>query len=151
MSEAAPRRRWVLPALLGAVGLVVVIALVAVFTRGAAQDYAADTPEGVVQRYSQAVIDGDIDTALTYVVPEIADTCEENWYGEEDFRIALLGTTERESSTTVDVLITSVSGSGLLGPGESEQEGAFRLVDESGEWLIERAPWPLSVCYGLDS
>ena len=52
------------------------IALIAVFARGgAAPRDAADTPEGVVQRYSQAVIDGDAQTALTYVVPEVADAC----------------------------------------------------------------------------
>ena len=59
MSEDARRPRWALVALLAGVGLVVVIALVAVFARGGPTQYDADTPEGVVQRYSQAVVDGD--------------------------------------------------------------------------------------------
>lgn len=146
MSEDAPRRRWALPALLSGIGLVVVIAVVVIVARGGPQEYPADTPEGVVQRYSQALIDGDFEGALEYVVPEIADDCERDWFAAEDYRVALVRTTERDSGTTVDVLITAVYGSGLLGPGESESEGSFLLVQEDGEWLIERAPWQLSLC-----
>lgn len=146
MSEEAPRRRWALPALLIGIALVVVIAVVIIVARGGPREYAADTPEGVVQRYSQAVIDRDFETALTYVVPEIADDCEKDWFAAEDYRVALVRSTERASGTTVDVLITAVYGSGLLGPGESESEGSFLLVEEGGDWLIERAPWQLSLC-----
>jgi hypothetical protein len=149
MSNDAPRRRWALPALLIGIGLVVVTAIVVIVVRGGPQEYPADTPEGVVQRYSQAVIDRDVDAALAYVVPEVADDCEREWFGGDDHRVALVRTTERASGATVDVLITTVYDSGLLGPGESESEASFLLVERDGEWLIERAPWQLSLCREL--
>ncbi len=75
MSDIDRRSRLTLAALIGGVVLVVVIALIAVFARGGAAPLDPATPEGVVQRYSQAVVDGDTQTALTYVVPEVADAC----------------------------------------------------------------------------
>jgi hypothetical protein len=57
MTEDARRSRWPIVALLAGIAAVVLIALVAVLARGPAQ-YDPGTPEGVVQRYSQAVIDG---------------------------------------------------------------------------------------------
>ena len=61
MSDDDRRSRSTLIALIAGVVLVVVlIALIAVFARGGPTQFDADTPEGVVQRYSQAVVDGDI-------------------------------------------------------------------------------------------
>ncbi|GAA1995243.1 hypothetical protein [Microbacterium pumilum] len=149
MSDDARRPRWALVFLLAAVGVVVVIALVAVFTRGAPTQYAADTPEGVVQRYSQAVVDDDTAAALEYVVPEIADSCEESGIGTDDYRVTLLKTTERDDTARVGVLVTTVYGSGPLGSSEYESEESFDLVKSGDSWLIDRAPWQLAVCYEL--
>lgn len=133
-------------ALLAAVGLVVVIALVVVFTRGGPAEFAEDTPEGVVQRYSQAVVDGDTQKALGYLVPELADDCERIPLGSEDRRVTLLETDERPDGTRVHVMIATVYGSGPLGSSEYETEGVFDLVSADGGWLIETAPWELAVC-----
>ena len=148
MSEDARRPRWALVALLAGVGLVVVIALIAVFARGGPAQFPADTPEGVVQRYSQAVMEGDTDTALTYLVPEVAESCTRVRAGSDDFRLTLLETTEREQTARVDVLIATVYGSGPLGPDEYEYEEAFDLVKDGDAWLIDVAPWELTICEG---
>jgi hypothetical protein len=146
MSDTDRRARITLLALIGSVVLVVVIALIAVFARGGAAPLDPTTPEGVVQRYSQAVVDGDAQTALTYVVPEVADACVRRSVSEEDTRITVLETTERDDTAHVRVLIVTVFGTGPLGADEYEAESAFDLVEVDGDWLVEVAPWRLAVC-----
>ena len=146
MSEPARRSRITLLALAAAVILVVVVALIAVFARGGAAPLDPATPEGVVQRYSQAVVDGDVETALTYLVPEVAESCERIPGTGDDLRITLAETTERDSSARVEVLVVTVYGSGPLGADEYESEEVFDLVRVDGDWLIETAPWQLAVC-----
>ena len=146
MTDTARRSRMLLLALAAAVVLVVVIALIAVFARGGAAQLDPDTPEGVVQRYSQAVVDGDIEAALTYLAPEIAESCERVSRNGDDLRITLVETTERESTARVEVLVATVYGSGPLGAEEYESEEVFDLVRVGGDWLIRTAPWQLAVC-----
>jgi hypothetical protein len=136
-------------ALIAAVGLVVVIALVAVLVRGGnPAAFAENTPEGVVQRYSQAVIDGDQQRALTYVVPEVASSCEHTGTSE-DVRVTLLKTQEHDKDATVDVQVTTLTHGGLFGTEEYSNEDSFRLVKSGDSWLIESAPWQVAVCSGL--
>ncbi|MDT0180333.1 hypothetical protein Q9S36_08950 [Microbacterium sp. ARD31] len=147
MSEDARRSRLVMIALLATVALVVVVALIVVFTRGGAAQFDEDTPEGVVQRYSQAVVEGDTRTALEYLPPDVAEYCERVTPGTEDRRVTLLQTTERDDSARVEVLIATVYGTGPLGSDEYETEGVFELVAADGGWLIETAPWELAICF----
>jgi hypothetical protein len=136
-------------ALTAAVGLVVAIALVAVLVRGGNPvAFAENTPEGVVQRYSQAVIDGDEQTALTYVVPEVASACEHTGTSE-DVRVTLLKTQEQDTGATVEVRMTSLSSGGPFGTSEYSSDDSFRLVKSGDTWLIQSAPWQLAVCFGL--
>lgn len=146
MSDAARRSRITLIALAAGVALVVVVALIAVFTRGGAAPLDAATPEGVVQRYSQAVVAGDPETAIDYLAPEVADACERTTTGDSDMRVTLLETTERDDTAHVRVLVVTVYGTGPLGADEYESEEAFDLVDVGGKWLIETTPWQLTVC-----
>lgn len=146
MSDTARASRLTLIALAAAVTLVVVVALIAVFARGGPAPLDADTPEGVVQRYAQAVVDGDLETAEGYLVPELVESCERVSRGADDLRITLEETTERDDRARVEVLVVTVYGSGPLGPDEYESEEAFDLVRVDGEWRIETAPWDLTVC-----
>ncbi len=132
--------------LIAVVAVVVIVALIAVFARSAPAQYDEGTPEGVVQRYSQAVVDGDVDTAIDYLVPEIADDCEQTSAGTEDRRVTLLETTVRDDSARVEVLIATVYGSGPLGTSEYENEGVFELERTGGDWLISATPWEFVVC-----
>lgn len=146
MSDAARRSRILLIALVSGVLLVVVIALIAVFARGGTTPLDESTPEGVVQRYAQAVVDGDVQTARSYLVPELADDCDRVSPSSDDVRVTLLETTENDDSARVRVLIVTVYGTGPLGPDEYESEEVFDLVDVDGSWLIETTPWQLAVC-----
>lgn len=139
--------RILLISLIGAVALVVVIALVAVFVQRDPAQLDATTPEGVVQRYVQAVIAGDTDTAVSYLAPDVAAECELVPLDTQDRRVTLTApTTQRADSATVEVLIVTVYGSGPLGSDEYESEGAFDLVRTDDAWAIRTAPWEFAVC-----
>ncbi|MCR2811365.1 MULTISPECIES: hypothetical protein [unclassified Microbacterium] len=140
------RSRAALIALISGVVLVVVVALIAVFARGGPALLDPATPEGVVQRYSQAVVDGDVSEALSYLAPDVADSCERIPLGTEDRRLTLLESSEREDTARVRVLVVTVYGSGPLGAGEYESEEVFELVRLDGDWAIDMAPWQLAVC-----
>lgn len=146
MSDDARRSRGALIALLSTIGIVVVIALIAVFARGGPTQFDEDTPAGVVQRYSQAVIDGDIPAALGYLAPDVAESCDRVPAGTDDYRITLLDTVERDDTARVDVIIATVYGSGPLGSSEYESDEVFDLVKVGDAWLIEFAPWQLAIC-----
>lgn len=142
----ARRSRILIISLVAGVVLVVVIALIAVFVRNAPAQYDESTPEGVVQRYSQAVVDGDVTTAKRYLVPDIAASCEEISSGTEDRRVTLLETTEHDDNARVEVLVATVYGSGPLGTSEYENESAFLLLKVGDDWRIRTVPWELVVC-----
>jgi hypothetical protein len=147
MDEPAAKPDRTLIVILAVVGALIVVALIVVFTRGEPQLLDDSTPEGVVQRYSAAVIDGDEAAAVEYLVPELGDPCDRIEVGPvDDIRVTLLETTEREASADVEVLIVTTYEGGLLGASEYEEEGVFDLVRDDGDWLIESTPWPLTVC-----
>jgi hypothetical protein len=80
-------------------------------------------------------------------VPEIADDCERFETGPVDrMRVTLVGTTERDDTADVDVLITVSYEGGLFGSSDYEEQGSFDLVAADGGWLIETAPWQLTIC-----
>ncbi|UUL77139.1 hypothetical protein NG819_06030 [Pseudarthrobacter sp. Fe7] len=137
----------ILLALVGIVVVLVVVALAVVFTRGepAALDQAS--PAGVVQRYSKAVIDGDIPTAESFLTPGARSRCYGSSFGEpRPARVVLVSTTERTDSATVKVSIVQSSQGGPFGPSEYEMEDAFSLLKVNGKWLVDQAPYPLTAC-----
>ncbi|MBM7502642.1 hypothetical protein ACFPER_04120 [Agromyces aurantiacus] len=147
-AESAPRPDRTLLVILGIIVALVIVALVVVFSRGEPELLDESTPEGVVQRYSAAVIDGDEQAAKEYLVAEVADDCVriEPATGA-DLRVTLVDTEEREDSADVRVLLTiSYGGGGPFGSDEYQEDGVFDLVRDGGEWRIETAPWPLTIC-----
>ncbi len=150
MSDAESRRSRRLLAVLGAaVGAVVLAAILAVFLRGEPAELDAATPEGVVQRYTQAVLAGDADTALSYVVDDVADDCDPVTV-TEDRRVTLVDASENGETARVEVRVATVYGQGPFGPSEYETDGVFVLEGADGAWLIRSAPWELSACEGMD-
>jgi hypothetical protein len=128
------------------IGLVVV-ALIVVFSRGEPQSLDESTPEGVVQRYATAVIDGDESAAKGYLEPELADDCIPLETAPTDrMRVTLVTTTERNDTADVEVLIAWSYDEGPLGGSGIEEAGTFDLVKTGDGWRIENAPWPLTIC-----
>ena len=61
-------------------------------------------------------------------------------------RVTLVSTTERADSADVRVAITVSNGAGPFGSQEYETEDVFDLVKVGGRWLVETAPWQLTIC-----
>ena len=147
MDATPPRPDRTLIVMLGVIAALVVVALIVVFTRGEPELLDESTPEGVVQRYSAAVIEGDEAAATQYLVPELGSPCDRIDRGPVDgIRVTLVSTTERDDSADVKVLIVTSYEGGLFGSSEYEESGVFDLVAADGRWLIESTPWPLTIC-----
>lgn len=132
---------------IAAVAALVVIALIVVFTRGGAAPLDESTPAGVVQRYTEAVIAGDEESARGYLAADVRDGCERLDPGPlDDVRVALEATTERGDTADVDVSVVTTSSGGLFGPSEYRSEESFGLVREAEGWVIDSAPWQFAVC-----
>lgn len=137
----------VLVAIVAAVAALVVLSLVLVFTRGEPAPLDASTPEGVVQRYAAAVIDGDEATAATYLTDAARKTCQHTDYPvTEDLRVALVSTTVREDTADVRVSLVASADGGPFGPSEYSYDDVFDLAKVDGRWLIDTAPWQLAIC-----
>lgn len=145
--SASPDRT--LLAVLIAVGLLVVIAIVVVLVRGAApQIFDESTPEGVVQRYAQAVIDHDAEAAATYVSDGSKD-CE--YYGPTgaDYggvRLTLQSTDVNGDRATVHVSVATNYGGGPFSGSEYVHDDQFLLIQSGGHWLIEQSPYEFVSC-----
>jgi hypothetical protein len=136
-------------AILAAIAVLVVVALAVVFTRGEPAPVDESTPAGVVQRYSEAVVAGDEAAAAAYLTDAAKDRCNtvERIPGD-NLRVTLVSTTERPATADVKVLITVSEGGGPFGSAEYQIEDVFDLVKTGDKWLIENAPWQLTVCPG---
>lgn len=143
---SAPHRDRTPLVILAVLAVLVLVALIVVFTRDRPAPLDAATPGGVVQRYATAVLDGDEDLAAGYLTASARTGCDGPSSFTEDIRLTLLGTTLREASADVRVAIVTSSEGGLFGPDEYRTDDVFGLVRVDGDWLIDRAPWQLSVC-----
>ncbi|MEW1806321.1 hypothetical protein [Arthrobacter sp. SLBN-53] len=145
--RTARRPDRILLALVGVVVVLVVVALAVVFTRGGPAPLDESSPAGVVQRYSKAVIDGDLTAAGSYLTEGARSRCSGNYPGEpRPARVVLVSTTERTDSATVRVSIVHSSQGGPFGPSEYETEDAFSLLKVNGKWMIDQPPYPLVAC-----
>lgn len=146
--NASSRPDRTLLVILSVIGVLVIVALAVVFSRGEPELLDESTPAGVVQRYSSAVIEGDESAALEYLTDEAQRDCEKFENASTDnVRVTLVSTTEREDSADVKVsIVTSYEGGGPFDSSEYETEEVFDLVKADGGWLIDRTPWPLTVC-----
>lgn len=140
---SAPVRRNLL-LLFVAIAVLVIVALAIVFTRGEPEVLDESTPEGVVQRYAAAVLDGDDEEALNWLSDDAREECGTTQSVTSDLRVALISTDVRENSADVRVQI-SQNGSGPFGSEYSYEEDV-KLTREGGDWRIEVAPWELTIC-----
>ena len=147
MDQSAKPDRTLLVILSIIAGLVV-IALAVVFLRGTPGVLDRATPEGIVQAYSTAVIDGDRTAAKEFLAKELRDNCETVEPGlTSGVRVTLVSSTVHSDSATVRVSIVTNYGNGPFGTSESESDSTFELVEEGGAWAITTAPWELTLCY----
>lgn len=149
MNAAARKPDRILIAIVSAIALLVIVALAVVFTRGEPKVLDEATPAGVVQRYSTAVIDGDMTTADSYLTEAARQRCSRYFGTPQATRVVLISTSERADSATVKVsIVNSSPEGGPYGPSEYEMEDAFSLMKVNGKWMVDRVPEPLASCAG---
>ncbi|HLR58713.1 MAG TPA: hypothetical protein VK098_11090 [Beutenbergiaceae bacterium] len=103
------------------------------------------TPQGVVERYVAALVDGEPSTAVDLLDPRLGCDVEDVRAAYYPGRTAVV---YRHSSleggtTRVTVRITRV-GEGVLD--DVSHEETFELSRLDGEWHITGEPWPVYVC-----
>ena len=108
--------------------------------------YSASSPEGVVQMYLTAIIEGKNDQAASYFASD--STCDasdiDRAYVSETLRVNLVSTSVDGESAYVKI-DANTGASGPFDDGYTESH-TYRLSKESGRWLIEGIPWPLWDC-----
>ncbi len=132
--------------------VVAIIAVIAAIAGGIAASrstpqYDRAQPEGVVQAYLEAMIDGDHGQAKQ----SLADTspCEiedlEQSYLSDGVRVILRDAQVDGRSATVRVSIADSAGSAFPGS-EQFYERTFRLARDGEAWRIQGSPWPTYEC-----
>ena len=142
--QAAPR---VLAVVVGAVALLAVVAGVLGGVRDV-REYDRSTPQGAVQVYVTAVIDGDHRTAAGLLDED--GSCDlrdldDSWVPEET-RVVLRETQVDGDRADVRVGIARSSSGRLFGASEQFERHTFRLEGGPGRWRITGQPWPLYSC-----
>jgi len=136
----------VLAVFVGAVVLLAALAGVVVANR-ATPALDPNTPEGVVQEYLQAVIDGNYPAAAAVLSP--SSGCDASGvagaYAPESAQIVLDHTAVEGDHAVVTVEVTEGSGDELFGSSWSHME-RITLQHEGGVWKITGSPWLLSAC-----
>ena len=109
-------------------------------------EFSVGTPEGVVQLYLTAIIEGKNDQAASYFAS--SSNCDasdlDRAYVSETLRVNLVSTSIEGDSAYVKI-DANTGASGPFEDGYTESH-TYRLTQESGKWLIEGIPWPLWDC-----
>ena len=128
-----------------AVGALVVVAVVSTFFKGPELD--PGTPEGVVQRYLQAVVAGRAREARSYLSDRLQHECD-SWFPDylsrEAYRIEWIETEVEGSEAEVEVLVIDQS-SGIF-DSYYDFHTAFTLRSSGDGWRITDQEWPWYEC-----
>jgi hypothetical protein len=150
--------KWLMGAGAVVAALVIVSVLVTVLgNTGDATTFPEDTPEGVIQRYLQAVQDRKSPTAFDYLGAELQEACtlqelrdQTRWSAENDNRVILEGTEVLANQTIVTVRVTQLRVNPPSIPSESSFSPEYILEQQEGNWRFTAPPWPLEWCQGLN-
>ncbi|GAA4360210.1 hypothetical protein [Paeniglutamicibacter cryotolerans] len=140
--------------LMGVVGTLVGLSIVVVLSRGTTPPPDPATPEGTVQRYTQALLAGD-DAGAAALLDQTSTARQDCQYADTerraaDLRITLGSTLIDGPRSTVSVTLAQGSASGPFGTGEYTSSDAFELQGAYGSWSIVSTPWPLLACSGAE-
>lgn len=110
------------------------------------KQFATTTPEGVVQTYLEAVIEGKHDQAASlFVAGSECDAADiDRAYISESLRVNLVSSEIEGDSAYVKIDANMNSGA-LFDDGYTESH-TYRLKRENGNWRLEGIPWPVWDC-----
>ncbi|MDF1522055.1 MAG: hypothetical protein P1P87_04460 [Trueperaceae bacterium] len=153
-------RRWlVVTAVL--IAVLIALAALAMALRPSEVAFDPDTPEGTVQRYVVAVIDGDLALARSTFAADLAARCpassfaarvrEGLWWGEavdrDEWHVLLLETaTLSDGQVRLRVRVERLAAAPPFDVGTRTSEHAFVLAFEDGAWRLTSFDWP-SPCF----
>ena len=128
------------------VAVIGVVAAVVTATRDV-PTYDRGTPQGVVQAYVTAVVDGDHDAAAAFLAPESSCTVDDldRAFVPDGVRIVLRDTRVDGGTAQVEVDVAMPAG-GPLDSAEFTEQHTFRLRQSDGDWRITGRPWPMFDC-----
>ena len=141
-------------------GVLVAVAIVMAVVTGARRTttYQESTPEGVVQRYIQAIIDEDRDKAYSYLAAELQKKCaisdwrDQSRYGYklDESQVTLKKTrslADDKAAVTTSITRVEAPNPFNLQPREPSFDQEFRLQKEAdGTWRFYETPWPVYGC-----
>lgn len=127
--------------------VVVLLAAVAAFLAANRQppDLDPSTPEGTVQLFMRAVLEGDDDEAVRYLDPSLG--CKAplpDLYRPQGATITLVDSVTRDGTAEVTIDVTEQAGVGLFGSWSHRE--TLRLRAEADRWLVQRDSWPIYSC-----
>ncbi len=139
------RPNLVLAVVVGVVAVLVVVAAVAAATRTPPLADPA-TPEGTVQLFVTAVLDGDDRAAVAILDPTLGCSVPLPQRGLSGTRVtfAVAGTRVFGDRASVDIDVTEYRSGGPFD--SSSHRESYQLVAHDGGWLITGEPWPVYVC-----
>ena len=131
----------------GAVLALVVGAVTVALALGSAdpETFPPDSPPGVLRQYIDAALDGDRERALALLSERARREIERNpgadpinsyCFEQDDRRVRVAGTTERDDTATVTLEIEQFSGD-VLDFDRYEYERDVQFVREDGAWKID--------------
>ena len=131
-----------------AIVVVALIAVAAVFV--AVRDPATfdpDSPEGAVQAYVIAVIDGDDDAAHAVLSDELQTRCDvrdlrNRVADDSSSRITLIESAVDGDEARIEVEVTVTHDDGPFEFSDWSYDERFELRLAAGEWRITAPPWP---------
>lgn len=146
--------RWLIITGIVVAILIVVSIAVAIYTQNRLPLLAEDTPEGIVQRYLQALERDDLTLAYSYLSSSAKERKTFQEFSRElSFRprevqqkqITLDKSRVFDNTAEVQVTIREFRPSGPLTfePSESSFPSFFSLVKQDGKWLMTDASYPV--------
>jgi hypothetical protein len=144
------RANVVLAVVVGVIALVAVVAGVLAATRHVAT-YGAGTPQGVVQRYLTAVVDGDTAAAARLLAADSLCNVDDldRAYVPDGVQVVLRDSKVDGNTARVRVDV-EMSTEGPLNTFEYTEEHTFRLTRAGQDWRISGEPWPMYGCTKVD-
>ena len=137
MEEERRLAGWVLPV----VGVVAVLALVLIGLNREPEQYDPDSPEGVVQSYIAALVEGDFETAASFWAEgDCLPNSIEPTGGAPDISASLVNVDHEGEDATVVIAITDNTTDPLNGIYEFQEW--FTLVNGDDGWKIRQLAWP---------
>ena len=127
-------------------GLVVLLAVVAWFVAAKREPPRLDptTPEGTVQTYILALVDGDDEAAVVHLDPDLG--CKAPLPGTYLMRPVSLTLVSSRTTGQDAVVVFDVTEYGDSPFDSWSHRESFELTRSGSDWLISGNPWPIYGC-----